>query len=91
MDDARPAWVDDEWLDFLLGVDHVARATVATFDATAWAAPPMEDGAPEVDELVHALLGLDELARRLAALGARCADVPPLPPPPSPPREGILR
>lgn len=92
MDDARPAWVDDEWLDFLLGVDRAARATLATFDAAAWDAPPMAGAAPAADDLVHALLGLDHLARRVVALGDRCADVPaPPPPPPSPPLGGILR
>lgn len=91
MDDARPAWADDDWLALLLGADRVARATIATFDAAAWGAPPMKD-APPADDLVHALLGLDELARRIAALVDRCADVPEPPPPaPAEPSGGLLR
>ena len=91
MDDARPAWADDDWLSLLLGVDHLARTTVATFEATAWSAPPVAE-APPADDLVLVLLGMDHLARRLVELGDRCADAAPATPatPPVVPG-GLLR
>lgn len=81
--DRPPPWDGDGWIDFVVGLDAAVRRTRATFDTSAWGAPPCGDPPADTDALIDALLGLDVLSRRLADLLDRCAAASPVTGPPA--------
>lgn len=72
-DDLAPEWPSDDWMAFVLGLDHHSRRVVAAFDKAAWNATPLLYPDAADPALLDFLLGLDVFARRITDLLEQCA------------------